>query len=101
MCFYVCVYVCLSVGGNVCFSFSLCMSVGLYMSLSQCVCVSLSMCVSVSVYVYVSQRVCLCVSVCVCLSGEGAEISRNWATAHFLAFDGLRWNGPGISGCVV
>ena len=44
-----------------CFSFSLCMSVGLYMSLSQCVCVSLSMCVSVSVYVYVSQRVCLCV----------------------------------------
>ena len=32
--------------------------------------------------------------------GEGVEISRNWATAHFLIFDGWPWNCRGAGGCV-
>ena len=32
--------------------------------------------------------------------GEGVEISRNWATAHFLVFDGGPWNYHGNNpGC--
>ena len=33
--------------------------------------------------------------------GYGAELSRNWATAHFLVFDGQPWNCHGASGCVI
>ena len=33
--------------------------------------------------------------------GEGAEISRNWATTHFLIFDGRPWNCHGAGGCVI
>ena len=29
--------------------------------------------------------------------GEWAEISMNWATAHFLVFDGQPWNCHGMS----
>ena len=32
--------------------------------------------------------------------GGGAEISRNWATAHFLIFDGWPQNCHGAGGCV-
>ena len=32
--------------------------------------------------------------------GEGAEISRNWATAHFLAFYGRPGDSHGAGGCV-
>ena len=33
--------------------------------------------------------------------GEGVEISRNWATAHFLAFHGWPQNCHGAGGCVI
>ena len=33
--------------------------------------------------------------------GEETEISRNWATARFLIFDGQPWNCHGASGCVI
>ena len=33
--------------------------------------------------------------------GEGAEISRNWATAHFLVFAGPPWNCHDAYGCVI
>ena len=33
--------------------------------------------------------------------GEGAELSRNWGTAHFLVFDGQPQNCHGASGCVI
>ena len=33
--------------------------------------------------------------------GEGVKISRNWATASFLVFDGQPWNFQGDCGCVV
>ena len=32
--------------------------------------------------------------------GEGAEISRNWATTHFLIFDVRPGNCHGAGGCV-
>ena len=32
--------------------------------------------------------------------GEGTGISRNWATAHFLIFDGWPQNYHGAGGCV-
>ena len=32
--------------------------------------------------------------------GEGVEISRNWAPAHLLVFDGWPWNCHGTCGCV-
>ena len=32
--------------------------------------------------------------------GKGKD-SRNWATAHFLVFDGWPWNCLGASGCVI
>ena len=32
---------------------------------------------------------------------EGVEISRNWATAHFLAFYGWPQNFHGTGGCVI
>ena len=31
--------------------------------------------------------------------GGRGEISRNWATAHFLIFDGQLWNCHGTGGC--
>ena len=33
--------------------------------------------------------------------GKGARISRNWVTAHFLAFYGQPWNCHGTCGCVI
>ena len=35
------------------------------------------------------------------ISGEGVEISRDWAAAHFLAFYGYRQKRPGAGGCVL
>ena len=35
------------------------------------------------------------------VGGVGVEISRNWATAHFLVFDCWLWNCHGTSGCVI
>ena len=32
---------------------------------------------------------------------KGARISRNWVTAHFLAFYGQPWNCHGTCGCVI
>jgi len=48
---------------NVYVTRSVCVSVCLYMPLSQCVCISLSICVSVSVYDCVSLYVWVCLSV--------------------------------------
>ena len=33
--------------------------------------------------------------------GERMEISRGWATTHFLGFDGQPWNCHGTCGCVI
>ena len=33
--------------------------------------------------------------------GEGVEIARNWATAHFLVFDGQPWNCHDVCGCII
>ena len=33
--------------------------------------------------------------------GEGVDISRNWATTHFLAFYGQPWNYHGAGGRVI